>query len=262
MQPKFGSLTNPTKDIVKEIQRVRRQGFDFVEIGIEPPNGLPEILFKKRGKIKRLLKQFKYPPIGHTSWWVEFGSHHELVRVGWVREGKRMIDVAKVLGVEMINFHGMSFGMVMGKARKKSLDNFAKSMRELVRYGKRKGVKVMLENVPDNKLGEFQNFKYLTDHVKGLGVHLDVAHAFISGGMKDVVKYIRTFKDRIWHIHIHDNHGKEDEHLGLGKGKMNFARIVKELKNIKYNKTITFEVFTSNKDMLRSRERLKRLWNM
>jgi sugar phosphate isomerase/epimerase len=50
-------------------------------------------------------------------------------------------------------------------------------------------------------------FKYIIDNVASLFVHLDIPHAFTSGGMKSVLNYINTFGDKIIHIHWHDNHG-------------------------------------------------------
>ena len=77
-------------------------------------------------------------------------------------------------------------------------------------------------------------------------------------GIKD---YIFTFKDNLEHIHMHDNHGEGDEHLPLGAGDINFERIVKWLKQINYDKTITFEVFTSKEDAKSSMVKFKRLMN-
>ena len=36
--------------------------------------------------------------------------------------------------------------------------------------------------------------------------------------MQTVIDYINTFKDKIIHIHWHDNHGSRDEHLPIGAG--------------------------------------------
>ena len=37
--PKFGLLTNPSIDILKEITDIYDLGFDYAEIGIEVPEG-------------------------------------------------------------------------------------------------------------------------------------------------------------------------------------------------------------------------------
>ncbi len=97
--------------------------------------------------------------------------------------------------------------------------------------------------------------------VPDLKFHLDVAHAFIENRMKGVSDYIEAFRERLVHVHIHDNHGKWDEHLPLGRGKIDFRNVARFLKEISYARTITFEVFTSRADAVRSRESFKKQWN-
>jgi len=119
----------------------------------------------------------------------------------------------------------------------------------------------MLENVPPLKNSlQIKDFKFIIDKMPGLKAHLNIGHAFIENRMRGIEKYISTFKNDIAHLHIHDNHGKEDEHLPIGREKINYNLVTKMLKNIGYNKTITFEVFTNKKDAVKSREKIKKLW--
>jgi sugar phosphate isomerase/epimerase len=78
--------------------------------------------------------------------------------------------------------------------------------------------------------------------------------------MSRIKSYLNRFYPRLIHIHIHDNHGELDEHLPLGSGIIDFKKVVKWLKDAGYNRTITFEVFTSYKDAVGSREYFRRLW--
>jgi sugar phosphate isomerase/epimerase len=38
-----------------------------------------------------------------------------------------------------------------------------------------------------------------------LFVHLDIPHAFTSGGMASIIEYINAFRDKIIHIHWQQN---------------------------------------------------------
>lgn len=262
--PKFGMLTNPTIDILKEIKTAAKLDFDYVELGIEGPEGRPEILLNKKDKILELLKKNNLFAIGHTSWWVELGTEYEPVRRGWLEECKKRIDVASELNIPIINFHSHSRGMYLRneKYKKRVLDNWVRSLKELVHYDEIKNVKIMFENAAEKEeIGELKDFKYIVDRVPNLKVHLDIGHAFIFGGMKSIEKYVTSFKNKILHIHVHDNHGKSDEHLPIGKGKINWRQVIKLLKKIDYEKTITFEIFSkSRKDVVKSREKIKKLW--
>ena len=261
--PRFGVLTNSLFDTLDEIREIGEMGFDFVEIGFEPPFGLPEILLKKKRDILDALRKYDMSAIAHTSWWYDLGSLHEKVRKAWVEEGKVAIDAARQLGIRTVNFHSGSFGMSMQveKAKKMVFDNMVRSLRELTSYGKKRGIAVMLENMPEKGVVRLDDFRYIADRVSSLWVHLDVGHAFIAGGNDEVAKYIRVFRDRILHIHLHDNHGVHDEHLPIGVASLDYRRLASELKKIGYGNTITFEVFTPDRDYCRiSMEKMKSLW--
>jgi sugar phosphate isomerase/epimerase len=260
---KFGKMTNPTIDILKEIKTTHDLGFDYVEIGIEGPAASPEILLKEKKQILNLLKKYKMFAIGHTSWWVDLGSNYVSVRKGWLEECKKIIRLCNELGITLLNFHSHSNGLFMSdkKGKKIILNNFVKSLKELVAYGKKYDVEIMLENMPDkNEIIDIKDFKYIIDRVPSLKVHLDVGHAFIFDKMKGVENYIKTFKNKIVHIHIHDNHGQFDEHLPLGAALIDYKKVIKLLKKIKYNRTITFEIFSKDLDLIEfSMKKIKKL---
>ena len=46
-------------------------------------------------------------------------------------------------------------------------------------------------------------------------------------------EFLDQLKDRISHVHIHDNMGKKDEHLPLGEGTVNWKQIMEKLSNYK-----------------------------
>ena len=260
--PIFGLLTNPSIDIVKEIIDIYDLGFDYVEIGIEVPEGNRQLLLSNKSQILDLLKKFKVPStIGHTAHWIDLGSEYHSVRQAWILEAIEEVKAAKELGLTFVNFHSNINGLYIGKRRKIVLDNWIYSLQEIVAYARKLNMEVMLENVPSsNGIHKVDEFRYIIDNVAGLKVHLDIPHAFTSGGMQEIVRYIRTFQDKIVHIHWHDNHGKFDEHLPIGDGLINHRSVVKELKDINYNKTITLEVFTNKQDARYSAEKLSKLW--
>ena len=114
----------------------------------------------------------------------------------------------------------------------------------------------MLENGEE----KFEDYIHVLDNTPEVKVHFDVGHAFISGGMNGIEHFISYFCDRIAHIHIHDNHGKQDEHLALRKGSINWKKVVFLLKKYRYDKTITVDVFESEEDLIKSRQYFRKLW--
>jgi len=262
MTVKFGMLTNPTQDIMKEIKKAQKMGFDVVEIGIEPPMGDPDILIAKKKVILEELKKRKLLTIGHTFWICDLGSVIEELRRVWIEEGKKYIETAYALDIKLLNFHAHTGGMLLevDKFKKQVLDNFVDSLEELMAYAKPFGIKLMIENMPSKSM-KLKDFKYVMNRLPGLGMHLDVAHAFVTGGMKTVLDFINTFKNRLLHIHVSDNHGEEDEHIAIGKGDIDYERVVAELKKIGYDRAITFEIFFGGRKALaNSKKRIEKMW--
>jgi sugar phosphate isomerase/epimerase len=258
----YGLLTNPSNDILSEISKIYDLNFDYAELGIEGPEANPQIINKKKNEIARLLQKFKQKPIGHTAYWIDLCSDYDYVRHAWILEAMREIRTVRMIGIDLINFHANLNGMFYGEKRKILLDNLVRSLREIVRYAEKSKVHVMLENVPlSNGIHDVVEFKYIIDNVASLFVHLDIPHAFTSGGMKSVLNYINTFGDKIIHIHWHDNHGTKDEHLPIGEGLIDHEKAVRALKDINYDRTITLEVFTNSNDAKSSTDKLKIIWS-
>ena len=261
--PKYGNITNPAVEISEEIKSVLDHGFDFAEIGIEWPEGSPEKIIKKKKTILDLIGQFDSPPIGHTAWWMDFSSLYEVEWMAWITEAKKCIDVASDLNIKLLNFHSHSIYMKpkYGTYRILALNNFVKSLKEIIKYAEDAGVQVMIENTSgQEEISSLKDYSYVINKLPHAKVHLDVGHAFTQGGMKALGNFIRTFDKRITHSHFSDNHGHFDEHLPVGKGEIDFKSLVGMLKKIKYNRTITFEVFTSRKDAAASMKKIKELW--
>src|SRR5215475_471351 len=182
--PSYGLLTNPSNDIISEINKIYELNFEYAEVGIEGPEGNPQVIEKKRNEIIKLLEKFKQKPIAHTAYWVDLCSDYDYIRHAWILEAMREIRIARKLDINLINFHSNLNGMFYGEKRKILLDNMIKSLREIIRYAEKRKIKVMLENVPlSNGIHNIDEFKYIIDNVSSLFVHLDIPHAFTSGGM-------------------------------------------------------------------------------
>jgi sugar phosphate isomerase/epimerase len=57
---------------------------------------------------------------------------------------------------------------------------------------------------------------------------LDIGHAHCNS-KKTVLFWIERLKDQIGYVHMHDNHGKTDEHLGLGSGTIPMKEVCRAL---------------------------------
>ncbi len=261
---KFGTTTNPMKDVLKEISEVAKHKFDFVEISIEP-----EVLFSneitvQKNRIKKILKKGNMFATVHAPWNSELGNTYEEIREGWFDICKDIIDSTKLIGIKKFNVHLYSQqDLRKQKIKKEVIKNNIQILKRLVNYGKKRNVEIVLEIMPGkNQIHEFSDIKKILDSVKGIGLNFDSGHCFINGRMSYIKKFLSTFKSRITHVHLHDNHGLNDEHFPLRKGLVNFKYIANFLKQMNYSGTVTFETFHGGNEKInavKSREYFKRL---
>jgi sugar phosphate isomerase/epimerase len=74
---------------------------------------------------------------------------------------------------------------------------------------------------------------------------------------------LAAWSPRLRHVHLHDNlGGRDDLHLPLGAGTLDDAAAVQALKRVGYDHTITLEIHSEDKSLVRqSADRLRRLWS-
>ena len=81
----------------------------------------------------------------------------------------------------------------------------------------------------------------------GAGLCLDIGHWHSFGGgarRGNPQEWIELFGTVPLHLHLHDNHGTEDEHLGLGAGSIPLERLFEGIRRAGLRPTVTFEPHT------------------
>jgi len=133
-----------------------------------------------------------------------------------------------------------------------------KSVRELLAFAKKRDVRITIEN-------GLATFSFLLSSVEDfdrfyndlgeeeLGLTLDIGHANING---QIFKFIDRYAEKIVHTHLHDNHGTSDEHLGVGKGNIDWAKVIQALDKKNYKGALIIE---SEKDIEYSLEKIRSL---
>jgi len=119
---------------------------------------------------------------------------------------------------------------------------------QLYELGEELGLKICLENAASSTFTCFatlEQIRWFLSKLEASGINphitLDVGHAKLHGNPED---YVRFFGRRLDHIHLHDNHGRRDEHLPLGKGTLDLNKLFSALKSVKYDSSITVENLT------------------
>lgn len=250
---KIGFPNNPRKNFLKEIEWIGKNGFDFVDLFLEEDAAVPEKI--DINKTKKILQKYGLEVTGHTAWYLAIGSPIKSVRDNCVKEAERYFKIFKKLGVKYITLHGnWPSGMFSDD---EGINFQVYTLKKLVKIAKKYKLKIMYESI-DTKRDNLKNVEKILKKVPGLYFHMDIGHVNLFG--RTPISFIKKFHKKLVHIHLHDNNGKKDEHKSMGKGNIDFKKIVKELKKVNYDKTITLEIFEKNKDLaVKSQKKLRKL---
>ncbi len=116
------------------------------------------------------------------------------------------------------------------------------SVRALLKVARNEDVEIAIENVPEPfpfVMKSVQDFSRFSDELgDDLGIVLDVAHAHLNHQIQD---FIRQFPRKIIHMHVSDNDGARDLHLGIGHGTIDWETFAKEINKIEYSNLIMLE---------------------
>jgi sugar phosphate isomerase/epimerase len=247
----------PGRSVLKEIHRIAEDGFDFVDLTLEPPAAwLPD------GKeVGRLAGDLGLKMVGHTAWHLPIASPFPEIKEQAREMFRRALDCFSDAGVKLVNVHPDQ--RVPIHNRKQVVEMNADAITLLAQDAAQRGITLMVENL-DRMFADVDALRGLLDAVPDLSFHLDVAHANLRlglGGQNRTPELLSAFGDRLAHVHLSDNRGgDQDLHLPLGAGMIDWKKMIGALKASGYDDTITLEVFSRERDYLRLSHRLLLQW--
>ena len=262
----YGAMNFPVMPILDEVEAISGLGFDYLELAMDPPQAHYKIIRQQREAIIKTLEQNKMKLICHLPTFVSTADLTDSIRESSVNEVISSLEVAGELQPLKVVLHpsfiiGLSV-FVLDRVRQIALE----SLEVIVEKAEQLGLSICIENMfpQSNSLVNPEDFVEIFERFPSLKLTLDTGHANIgSGGGNKNLEFIERFPDRIAHIHANDNFGKEDNHLPLGTGTVDFSKIGKALKGIEYNETVTFEVFSRDRDYLKiSREKFSAMLDL
>jgi len=253
----------PVKPVPKEIEEIGELGFDYVELTMDPPEATPHKILSQKKSIQILLNRYKMEIMGHLPSFVLTSDLYESFRKASLEENFSALEAAAELGIRKAVLHpGYITGMgkfVMDKAKQYGLE----AIGTILKKANRLGVTLCVENMFPLSifLTQPQEFQEVFELFPEIRLTLDIGHANIGGNRNRAIEFIQQYGYRIGHIHANDNFGKEDNHLPIGAGFIDFEKIIKALKQTSYDETMTIEVFSKDRDYLRmSKEKMKKMW--
>jgi sugar phosphate isomerase/epimerase len=159
--------------------------------------------------------QSLHSPMYNDEIWGRSGPHSvinltELVkgkRLNMVGEIKRALEIAEVVPFRYLIQH---LGVSGEEFDLRKIDAAFSALEEIAIFARQRGVEVLLENIP-NQLSSAERLMQF-EEITHLGLHFifDTGHANMNEG---VARAFEIMKTRIRSTHVHDNDGKEDNHL-------------------------------------------------
>jgi len=259
---KFGAMNNPLKPILEEIDRISKLGVDFIELTVDAPEATAEKLSSQKDAILERISKYNLELMFHLPTFVQTAHLSENIRNASQNEVLKAIELAKEFGVKKATIHpcyATELGhQVKDKVRELGLEYLEKAYKKAEELG----INLCIENmIPNTGIYiEPDEFKEIFEKFKNMKFMLDIGHANIKTEKNRSFKFIEMFGNRLAHIHVSDNSGKEDEHLPIGCGKIDFEDVMKTLKKLGYNSTITLEIFVPDNDYFKlSLQKLKEM---
>ena len=167
-------------------------------------------------------------------------SPDESVRVQAVRETGAALELARRVPVSVLVVHPGLQDSLLSPSVQNSRGAVLRSVEEIVALASPLGVRVALEVIP-NVMSTADALVDLLDELDmpDVGVCLDFGHAHLQGGVVDAIE---TLSGLLAAAHVHDNHGRRDEHLAPFEGTIDWTGALMALQKVGYDGTMLLEL--------------------
>ncbi|MEA3221711.1 MAG: sugar phosphate isomerase/epimerase family protein [Thermodesulfobacteriota bacterium] len=233
---------------IEQLHEIGNLGYPFAELSLYEPEEVKEQI----EDILRLKKAYNIELMAH---YPNEGNPFDatILKKRFIPKMKTLFDLSEEIGITKSTFH---FWIDKRWAKEELISAKIELVSEMVDHAKSRGITLCIENLSERH----DSFARAFDAVPGLRMTLDIGHGQLLSSENTSFGFINNSFKRIAHVHVHDNQGgtsvKDDLHLPLGEGKVNYPDIFTLLKEKGYNSTITMEV--SPVDMPRTKAEIER----
>jgi sugar phosphate isomerase/epimerase len=160
-----------------------------------------------------------------------------------IRETEAALGIARRIPFDLLVLH-LGTPANMKNADDNHRAAATRSLDEIRRLAEPLGVRVAVEVIP-NRLSDAASLVSMLERelfAQGgsrTGICLDFGHAHLMG---DVADAIETVAEHIITTHVHDNHGRDDEHLVPYRGSIDWDQALVTMQKIGYEGTYLMEL--------------------
>ena len=249
-------MNNPALQLEDELRWLAANGFDFVDLTLEPPHAWPV----DPAEVRRLLEALGLAVVGHTAFYLPIASPFPELREASHALLDQAFAIFAEIGAAVVNVHPDPVTRLVPLDEVSARN--AEALAELAERADAAGVRLMVENL-GRSFARVGDLRPLLDAAPSLGFHLDVGHAHLLRARDEPNRtpdLLAVFGDRLAHVHVSDNLGVDDLHLPLGAGTIDWPATARELRGAGWDGTVTVEVFSPERRHLEMSARLWREW--
>jgi sugar phosphate isomerase/epimerase len=164
----------------------------------------------------------------------------EAQRKAAIEETLATLDIAAAVRYSTLVVHG-GVPEPHGGPADNHLASLVRSLEELSPVAQQYGVRLAVEVIPNALSTPAALVDLIESDIDAadLGICMDVGHARLMG---DVVDAIETCSGHLFTTHLHDNRGRNDDHLVPGKGVIDWDATLLALQKIGYDGAWMFEL--------------------
>jgi sugar phosphate isomerase/epimerase len=251
---KLGYPNHPRRDLLSEITWIARNGFDFIDLFLEP-----DVCDSSRidpRKVSEALKSTNLDVVGHTAWYLPIGSPMPQLRQAAVDIADTYFAVFAAVGCPKVTIHAHWPPSMF--STEEGLTFQIDSLQKITAAAKNRGIVILFEPVGMPQETR-ENLEHIFQAVPDLRFHLDIGHFNLNS--RNPGDFAEAFAPLLAHVHLHDNDGSRDQHLPMGVGKIDWDQFIPRLKKV-YDGTITLEVFSQDRDyVLLTKKKFLERWN-
>ena len=209
-----------------------------VEISLYDTDYIRDVDKEELREIKKILEENEVDRTAHLPiFGLDLGTKDSYIRDYSRDIIVKAMEIAFYLGVKRAVIHSTQTYLTPIHARKKWYSNFKKEFGIINERAKKLGITLLMENVWEKDVDFFD--KLFIDF-EDVALCFDIGHANVYY-KKNIEEFLKKFGEKITHLHIHDNKLKNDDHLHLGDGVIDFRQYFYWFNRYIENYTVTLE---------------------
>ena len=150
-------------------------------------------------------------------------------------------EIAKELSIKTVLFHSGFNDFKHIDYQLEFLERSIGFWKEFIKQFEDNGMIAVIENVLEDTPAKVLN---IIENVNSpnLKVSLDTGHANLYSDIP-VNDWIHAYKDKLHHMHLHNNPGNDDAHHSILDGSLNFMEVLNIMKQENVHPKVVFEIF-------------------